>query len=66
MKKPPEGGLGLFFVGFILFDFAAVAMHVVHYNFCRRHSTLSMTPAMAANVTRTLWSLEDLYDRTIA
>jgi IS1 family transposase len=37
---------------------AAVAMHVAHYNFCRRHSTLRMTPAMAANVTGTLWNLE--------
>jgi hypothetical protein len=30
---------------------AAVAMHIAHYNFCRRHNTLRMTPAMAANVT---------------
>jgi hypothetical protein len=44
---------------------AAVALHVAHYNFCRRHSTLRMTPAMAANVTGTLWSLEDLYDRAM-
>jgi len=33
---------------------AAVAIHVAHYNFCRRHSTLRMTPAMAAGVTDTL------------
>ena len=44
---------------------AAVAMQGAHYNFCRRHSTLRMTPAMAANVTGTLWSLEDLYDRVM-
>jgi hypothetical protein len=43
----------------------AVDMHVAHYNFCRRHSTLRMTPAMAANVTGTLWSLEDLYERVM-
>jgi hypothetical protein len=44
---------------------AAVAMHVAYYNFCRRHNTLRMTPAMAANVTGTLWSVEDLYDRVM-
>jgi hypothetical protein len=44
---------------------AAVALHVAHYNFCRRHSTLRMTPAMAANVTGTVWSLEDLYERVM-
>ncbi len=44
---------------------APVALHVAHYNFCRRHTTLRMTQAMAANVTGTLWSLEDLYDRVM-
>lgn len=42
---------------------AAVQLHVAHYNFCRRHSSLRMTPAMAAGVTGTLWSLEDLLRR---
>ena len=41
-------------------------MHLAHYNFCRRHSSLRCTPAMAAGVTDTLWSLEDLYDRALA
>ena len=40
-----------------------LALYVAHYNFCRRQSALRMTPAMAANVTGTLWSLEDLYHR---
>jgi hypothetical protein len=40
-------------------------MHVAHYNFCRRHSTLRMTPAMAANVTGAHWSLEDLHNRVM-
>jgi hypothetical protein len=39
---------------------AAVALHVFHYNFCRIHSSLRMTPAMKAGVTDRLWSLEDL------
>ncbi len=43
---------------------AAVALHTAHYNFCRRHSTLRTTPAMAAGVTNTLWSLADLIERS--
>jgi IS1 family transposase len=39
---------------------AAIALHTAHYNFCRRHGTLRVTPAMAANVTDRLWNLEDL------
>jgi hypothetical protein len=30
----------------------------------RMHRTLRMTPAMAANVSSRLWSLEELVDRT--
>jgi hypothetical protein len=41
---------------------AAVCLHVAHYNFCRKHSTLKMTPAMAAGVTDELWSLRRLMD----
>jgi IS1 family transposase len=39
---------------------AACALHFAHYNFCRIHSTLRVTPAMAANVTNTVWSLQQL------
>jgi IS1 family transposase len=39
---------------------AAIALHVAYYNFCRRHSSLRVTPAMAAGVTDRLWSLGDL------
>ncbi|MFW5655340.1 MAG: IS1 family transposase [Roseicyclus sp.] len=38
----------------------AVALHFMHYNFCRTHKTLRMTPAMAAGVTDRLWDVEDL------
>jgi len=34
---------------------AAMALHVAHYNFCRRHGTLRITPAMAAGVEREMW-----------
>lgn len=38
----------------------AVALHFMHYNFCRTHKALRMTPAMAAGVTDRLWDVEDL------
>ena len=43
---------------------AAVALHFAHYNFVRLHSTIKCSPAMAAGVSRTLWSVEELVDRT--
>jgi hypothetical protein len=43
---------------------AAVALHFAHYNLVRLHKSLRVTPAMAANVTDRLWSLEELVDRT--
>ena len=38
----------------------AVALHFVHYNFCRIHKTLRVTPAMAAGLSFHAWSIEDL------
>jgi IS1 family transposase len=39
---------------------AAVALHFMHYNFCRIHQTLGVTPAMAAGISDHVWSAEDL------
>lgn len=39
---------------------AAVALHFMYYNFCRIHQTLRVTPAMAAGVAKTPWTVEDL------
>jgi len=39
---------------------AAVALFTAHYNFCRIHQTLRVTPCMAAGVTKTVWSIADL------
>ncbi len=39
---------------------AAVALHFVHYNFCRRHETVRCTPAMAAGLADHRWTLEEL------
>lgn len=38
----------------------AIALHFVHYNFCRIHQTLRMTPAMAAGISDRVWELSDL------
>ena len=38
----------------------AVALHVTFYNFVRMHSTLRMSPAMAAGVTDRLWEMSDI------
>lgn len=38
----------------------AVALHFMHYNFCRVHMTLRVTPAMEAGVANHVWSIEDL------
>jgi IS1 family transposase len=38
----------------------AAAIHFMHYNFCRIHQTLRVTPAMEAGVTDYVWSLEEV------
>ncbi len=43
---------------------AAVNLHFAHYNMVRVHSAVRCTPAMAAGVSPTLWSLEELVART--
>lgn len=37
-----------------------VALYTVWYNFIRIHKTLKMSPAMAAGVSQTLWSMADV------
>jgi len=39
---------------------AACSLHFCAYNFCRVHSSLRVTPAMAAGVTTEVWSLKSL------
>src|SRR5216684_4584755 len=41
---------------------AAVALHFAYYNLVRTHGSLKMTPAMAANVERSFWSVGDLVE----
>lgn len=37
-----------------------VALYFMHYNFCRVHSSLRVTPAMQAGLTNHVWTLEEL------
>lgn len=39
---------------------SAVAVFVASYNFCWRHSTLRMSPAMHVGLTRKIWTVRDL------
>jgi len=39
---------------------AACALHFAHYNFCRVHSSLRVTPAMAAGLANEVWPLTAL------
>jgi IS1 family transposase len=41
---------------------AAIALHYMHYNYCRIHQTLRITPAMAAGLTNHLWTIEHLLE----
>lgn len=38
----------------------AVTLNYMHYNFCRIHQTLRVTPAMEAGLADHVWSLEEL------
>src|SRR6266511_1692069 len=38
----------------------AIAVHFVHYNFCRIHQTLRITPAMAAGLSDHVWELSEM------
>ena len=38
----------------------ALAIYFMHYNFCRIHASLRVTPAMEAGVSDRVWSLEEM------
>lgn len=44
----------------------SVALHYFHYNFCRIHKSLRVTPAMAAKVTDRVWDMNDLAAMIVA
>jgi len=39
---------------------AAIALHYMHYNFCRIHQAPRVTPAMEAGLTDHVWTLPGL------
>ncbi len=39
---------------------SAVSLHFMHYNFCRVHQSLRVTPAMEAGVADHVWSIEEM------
>jgi transposase-like protein/IS1 family transposase len=43
---------------------ASLALHFAYYNFCRVHSTLKRTPAMAAGLEDHPWTLRELVERS--
>jgi hypothetical protein len=44
----------------------SVATHYMHYNFCRIHSSLRVTPAMEAGITDHVWTIEEMLDTVFA
>lgn len=38
----------------------AVAIYYMHYNFCRIHKTLRVTPAMEAGISDHVWTIEEI------
>ncbi|HKO09149.1 MAG TPA: transposase [Alphaproteobacteria bacterium] len=44
---------------------AAVALYAAHYNFCRVHETLRLTPAMQLGVTDHVWTIAELIEAAL-
>jgi len=42
---------------------AAVALNFAYYNFCKTHGAIRMTPAQAAGVERSAWTVAELVER---
>jgi len=38
----------------------AIALHFMHYNFCRIHQTLRVTPAMEAGIADHVWTIQEI------
>lgn len=45
---------------------AALALFFAYYNFCRVHSTIKTTPAVAAGLTDHVWSVKELLEAMVA
>jgi len=38
----------------------AISLYFMHYNYCKIHSTLRVTPAMEAGLADHVWEIEEL------
>lgn len=45
---------------------AAIALYVAHYNFCRVHESLRITPAMQLGVTDHVWTVRELVQAALS
>ncbi len=45
---------------------SAVSLYVTHFNLCRVHESLRITPAMAMGITDHIWSISELVDAALA
>jgi len=45
---------------------AAIALYATHYNFCRVHETLRITPAMQLGITDHVWSISELVQAALS
>jgi hypothetical protein len=45
---------------------AAIALYATHYNFCRVHETLRITPAMHLGITDHIWTISELIEAALS
>ena len=45
---------------------AAIALHLRHYNVCRKHQTLETSSAVAAGLTDHVWTTEEISEAVLA
>jgi len=45
---------------------AAIALYATHYNFCRVHETLRITPAMHLGVTDHVWTISEFIEAALS
>jgi IS1 family transposase len=45
---------------------AAIALYATHYNFCRVHETLRITPAMHLSITDHVWTMSELIEAALS
>lgn len=45
--------------------YAAVALYVSHYNLCRVHEALRITPAMQLGITDHIWTISELVEAAL-